>query len=175
MLTGSFASGYHGAPRASQDIDIVIAPTLGALNVFLGLFSGNERCCWLASNWKPRPAWTSYNRDNDAVQEADHVGYGGRFDGRRLRSLPFRCQRYLLHFFVQMVRMTSWQRTGGSFDKNSAFLGPFALSGMAVSQAKADAYLNAWLSATMDDTPCFQGSLRGLFLLLANHSFPKGP
>ena len=36
MLTGSFACGYHGAPRASQDIDIVIAPTLGALNVFLG-------------------------------------------------------------------------------------------------------------------------------------------
>ena len=62
-----------------------------------------------------------------------------------------------------------------SFDKNSAFLGPFALSGTAVSQAKADAYLNAWLSTTMDDTPYFQGSLRGLCLLLANHSFPKGP
>jgi hypothetical protein len=46
---------------------------------------------------------------------------------------------------------------------------------MAVSQAKADTYLNAWLSTTMDDTPYFQGSLRGLFLLLANCSFPKGP
>lgn len=61
-----------------------------------------------------------------------------------------------------------------SFDKNSAFLGPFALSGTAVSQVKADSYLNAWLSANMDDTPYFQGSLRGIFLLLANHSFPKG-
>lgn len=27
MLTGSFASSLHGAPRATQDIDIVIAPT----------------------------------------------------------------------------------------------------------------------------------------------------
>ena len=27
MLTGSFASSYHGLPRATQDIDIVIAPT----------------------------------------------------------------------------------------------------------------------------------------------------
>jgi len=27
MLTGSFASSYHGAPRATQDIDIVIAAT----------------------------------------------------------------------------------------------------------------------------------------------------
>lgn len=27
MLTGSFASAYHGRPRATQDIDFVIAPT----------------------------------------------------------------------------------------------------------------------------------------------------
>ena len=27
MLTGSFASAYHGRPRATQDIDIVIAPS----------------------------------------------------------------------------------------------------------------------------------------------------
>jgi endo-1,4-beta-D-glucanase Y len=60
------------------------------------------------------------------------------------------------------------------FDKNSAFLGPFALSGMAVSQTTAETYLNAWLSTNMDDTPYFQGSLRGLFLLLANHAFPRG-
>ncbi len=56
---------------------------------------------------------------------------------------------------------------------NSAFIGAFALSGMAVSQAKADEYLNAWLSASMDDTPYFQGSLRGIYLLLASHNFPR--
>lgn len=27
MLTGSFASAYHGRPRATQDIDFVIAPS----------------------------------------------------------------------------------------------------------------------------------------------------
>lgn len=27
MLTGSFASSYHGVPRATQDIDIVVEPT----------------------------------------------------------------------------------------------------------------------------------------------------
>ncbi len=37
MLTGSFASGYHGAPRASQDIDIVIAPTRASLDALLSL------------------------------------------------------------------------------------------------------------------------------------------
>ena len=37
MLTGSFASGFHGAPRASQDVDIVIAPSLGSLEHLLKL------------------------------------------------------------------------------------------------------------------------------------------
>jgi hypothetical protein len=37
MLTGSFASGFHGAPRASHDVDFVIAPVLGTLEAFLNL------------------------------------------------------------------------------------------------------------------------------------------
>jgi hypothetical protein len=35
MLTGSFASGYHGAPRASQDIDLVIAPSEAQIRQFV--------------------------------------------------------------------------------------------------------------------------------------------
>jgi hypothetical protein len=35
MLTGSFASGFHGAPRATQDIDLVISPNLGSLKRLL--------------------------------------------------------------------------------------------------------------------------------------------
>jgi hypothetical protein len=35
MLTGSFASAHHGAPRSTQDIDIVIAPTPEQLQVFI--------------------------------------------------------------------------------------------------------------------------------------------
>jgi hypothetical protein len=38
MLTGSFASAFHGAPRTTQDIDIVIAPTLGSLGELLQQF-----------------------------------------------------------------------------------------------------------------------------------------
>lgn len=57
---------------------------------------------------------------------------------------------------------------------NSAFFGAFAVAGMAVSQTTADSYVNAWLSAQMDDTPYFQGALRGVYLLLANQNFPKG-
>jgi hypothetical protein len=35
MLTGSFASGFHGFGRATQDIDFVIAPVLGTLARFI--------------------------------------------------------------------------------------------------------------------------------------------
>ena len=38
MLTGSFASSIHGEPRASKDIDIVIAPTREQLLAFIKLF-----------------------------------------------------------------------------------------------------------------------------------------
>jgi hypothetical protein len=36
MLTGSFASSFHGAPRTTQDVDLVIAPTLGSLQRLIG-------------------------------------------------------------------------------------------------------------------------------------------
>lgn len=35
MLTGSFASSYHGAPRSTQDIDIVIAANPEQLRTFV--------------------------------------------------------------------------------------------------------------------------------------------
>ncbi len=42
MLTGSFASSYHGTPRATQDIDIVIAPTIEQLRAFVGLLPDDQ-------------------------------------------------------------------------------------------------------------------------------------
>jgi hypothetical protein len=35
MLTGSFAGAYHGRPRATQDIDFVIAPTAAQLHALV--------------------------------------------------------------------------------------------------------------------------------------------
>jgi hypothetical protein len=42
MLTGSFASSYHGAPRATQDIDVVIAATPEQLRSFAELLPASE-------------------------------------------------------------------------------------------------------------------------------------
>ena len=42
MMTGSFASSYHGAPRATQDIDIVISPTPDQVLSFVRLLPKAE-------------------------------------------------------------------------------------------------------------------------------------
>jgi hypothetical protein len=42
MLTGSFASAYHGSPRSTQDIDLVIAATPTQLRTFVGCLPSGE-------------------------------------------------------------------------------------------------------------------------------------
>ncbi len=42
MLTGSFASAYHGAPRSTQDIDIVIAANSEQLRKFVEYLPSGE-------------------------------------------------------------------------------------------------------------------------------------
>jgi endo-1,4-beta-D-glucanase Y len=62
--------------------------------------------------------------------------------------------------------------TKTGYAQNSAFIGAFADSGIAISQDKIDAYETAWMGNTaMDDTPYFQGTLRRLYLLVAGGQF----
>lgn len=42
MVVGSFASTFHGLPRTTQDIDIVIDPSPAALHAFLSLLPEEE-------------------------------------------------------------------------------------------------------------------------------------
>jgi hypothetical protein len=42
MLAGSFASAYYGAPRTTQDIDLVIEATVEQLRTFVQLLSQDE-------------------------------------------------------------------------------------------------------------------------------------
>ncbi len=42
MLTGSFASSYHGVARATQDIDLVISPTSDQIRGFIKLLPDAE-------------------------------------------------------------------------------------------------------------------------------------
>lgn len=42
MLTGSFAASFHGAPRATQDVDLVIAPTPAQLDALAALLPDTD-------------------------------------------------------------------------------------------------------------------------------------
>jgi hypothetical protein len=42
MLSGSIASSAHGKPRSTEDIDLVIHPSLLQLNTFLGMLSSED-------------------------------------------------------------------------------------------------------------------------------------
>ena len=42
MLAGSFASAYYGAPRTTQDIDLVIEATADQLRTFVQLLSKDQ-------------------------------------------------------------------------------------------------------------------------------------
>ena len=42
MVAGSFASTYHGVPRSTQDVDIVVDPTPAALDDFLSSLPDTE-------------------------------------------------------------------------------------------------------------------------------------
>jgi len=61
------------------------------------------------------------------------------------------------------------------YAKNSAFVGAFADSGIAISQAKIDSYVKDWVNASsMDDTPYFQATLRRLYLMVAGGVMRSG-
>lgn len=42
MVTGSLASAYHGEPRATRDIDVVIAPDVDAIERLVAAFPSNR-------------------------------------------------------------------------------------------------------------------------------------
>jgi endo-1,4-beta-D-glucanase Y len=74
-----------------------------------------------------------------------------------------------------MQNVSSWVDQNGGLLKaspqpNSAFVGAFALAA-GYEQGKFDSYMSAWLSATVDDTPYYQGTLRVLYLLVAAGKF----
>jgi endo-1,4-beta-D-glucanase Y len=74
-----------------------------------------------------------------------------------------------------MQNVSSWVDQNGGLpqaaqQQNSAFIGAFALAG-GYEQGKFDAYMSAWSSSQVDDTPYYQGTLRVLYLLVAAGKF----
>lgn len=65
MLVGSFASTVHGAPRTTQDIDLVIDPTPQSLSLFVALLESSTAYVG------PDPLEALERRDQFNVVDAD--------------------------------------------------------------------------------------------------------
>ena len=97
MITGSFASSYHGSPRATQDIDIVIAPTADQIRALVMLLPDTE-----------------YYVDEDAALDAlerqgqfNVIDYatGWKIDLFIRKSRPFSQQEFERRGFVEFQNM----------------------------------------------------------------------
>jgi len=61
MVTGSFASAYHGAPRTTQDIDFVIEATPAQLQAFVRLLPASDYYVDLAAALQAHKRQSMFN------------------------------------------------------------------------------------------------------------------
>ncbi len=59
MLTGSIAAAYHGAGRATMDVDFVIDPDLGRLEHFVASIEKSGRYVSMLDALGIRDQWTA--------------------------------------------------------------------------------------------------------------------
>ncbi len=145
MLVGSFASTAHGAPRSTQDIDIVIDPTADALDRFLGAFDLKDVYV------SPSAPVALANRDQfnvidtttgwkvDLIIRKDRPFSRAEF-ARRTRARALDVDVYLATAEDTVLAKLEWAATGGS-DRQVAD----AATVLAVSGDELDHdYLDRW-------------------------------
>jgi hypothetical protein len=100
MLTGSLASAFHGAPRTTQDIDIVIAPTLGSLERFLRQFPSE-------SYYVSRDAALAAYGSEGMFNVVD-MASGWKIDFILRKSRPFSVEEFERRRSVDLLDSTVW-------------------------------------------------------------------
>ncbi len=100
MLTGSLASAFHGAPRTTQDIDIVIAPTLGSLERFLRQFP--PECYYVSRD----AALAAYG--TEGMFNVIDLASGWKIDFIIRKSRPFSRAEFERRRTVDLLGSTLW-------------------------------------------------------------------
>jgi hypothetical protein len=87
MLTGSWASNYHGAPRSTADIDFVIAASAAQVRAFLNLLPASEYYFDLPTAIEAAQKRSMFNIISDATGwKIDLIFHkAGAFDEEKLR------------------------------------------------------------------------------------------
>lgn len=103
MITGSFASTLHGAPRATQDIDVVIAPSSESLPTLLDQFP-------VASYYVSREiALEAFEREG--LFNVIDLNTGWKIDFILRKSRPFSIEEFERRYRVELLGSTLYVAT----------------------------------------------------------------
>jgi hypothetical protein len=149
MLTGSFASAYHGQPRATQDIDFVVAPSPDQVRALIRSLPAEEYYADEAAALEALSQESQFNVIDLAT--------GWKFDLICRKSRPFsriefdrrtRVQLEGLSLFVAtaedvILSKLEWARLGGSERQIEDVTGLLAVRGEELDRA----YIDLWVAA----------------------------
>lgn len=149
MLTGSYASSVHGTPRASQDVDIVIAPNRPQLLALLKLLPDTE---YYVSDEAALDALVRRNQFNvvdfatgwkvDFIIAKDREFSRTEFERRRLVELDGLALYFASPEDVLIAKL-EWAKLGASSRQIEDAAGIIALQGDQLDTA----YVRHWVDA----------------------------
>jgi len=148
MLTGSLASTYHGEPRATRDLDLVIDPAPDALE---RLVDGLEADGFHVDREAARTALrdrTQFNAIGEAATKIDFIirkdrPFSVEEFGRRRRVELLGTSGFIATAEDLIVAKLEWAAQTGSERQRRDIAGMLAVAGNAIDEA----YLMRWITA----------------------------
>jgi len=148
MLTGSLASTYHGEPRATRDLDLVIDPAPDALE---RLVDGLEADGFHVDREAARTALrdrTQFNAIGEAATKIDFIirkdrPFSVEEFGRRRRVELLGTSGFIATAEDLIVAKLEWAAQTGSERQRLDIAGMLAVAGNAIDEA----YLMRWITA----------------------------
>lgn len=148
MLAGSFASSFHGAPRTTHDIDLVVAPTRPALE---RLVEGLDPHRYYVSRTAAREAWERSGQFNvvlldsgwkaDLILRKDRAFSFSEFERRQRVDLEG-LEVWIATAEDTIIAKLEWARAGESERQLRDVAGILELSGAGLDLA----YVERWVS-----------------------------
>jgi hypothetical protein len=149
MLTGSFATAYHGRPRATQDIDFVIAPSLDQIRTLIRGLPPTEYYADEAAALEAHRQESQFNViDLSTGWKVDFICRKSRPFSRAEFDRRVRVQLEGLSLYVAtaedvLLAKLEWARLGGSRRQIEDVAGLLEVRG-----AELDiAYIEGWVAA----------------------------
>jgi hypothetical protein len=147
MLTGSFASAYHGLPRSTQDIDFVIASTPAQLRAFIGTLSHDEYYADLEAALQALSRESMFNVvDLEFGWKIDMIicksrAFSQEEFGRRQRVNVFGTTLFVAAVEDVMIAKLEWAKLAQSQRQIEDVAGILKIRGYSLDQA----YLQKWI------------------------------